>query len=232
MKINKKKNDKCFKFGQCSVYYIYILVTGLLFLFKNSLLTLKDLEIQKEFNLFGVDTVIKNHGLIKLVLEFIGYIIFGALFMLIHKKIKNEKSDKQITENNELENNSLSHNNSLIYNGNSIFNKSAKNLLIACGIFAVQLTIRSTLMFLQIWMFDLWIFNIIFISLFLKKIFKYKMYKHHIFTLLFNFVTNFIILITASSIKNEQGESDYDVVKKIYGKYVFTFVFYLSLIYI
>lgn len=124
--------------------------------------------------------------------------------------------------------NNMPHNNSLIYNENSIFDKSAKNLLIACGVFAVQLTIRSILMFLQVWMFDLWVFNIIFISIFLKKIFKYKIYKHHIYTLIFNFVTNFILLIIASSIKNEQGESDYEVVHKIYGNYAFNFLFYLS----
>ena len=227
MKINKNKNDKCLRFGECSIYYIYILITGLLFLLKNSLLCLKDIEIQKDFNLFGVDTVIKNHGLIKLILEFIGYIIYGAIFMLILKKIKNENTEKKIEENNELENNNMPHNNSLIYNENSIFDKSAKNLLIACGVFAVQLTIRSILMFLQVWMFDLWVFNIIFISIFLKKIFKYKIYKHHIYTLIFNFVTNFILFIIASSIKNEQGESDYEVMHKIYGNYAFNFLFYL-----
>ena len=104
MKINKNKNNKCFRFGECSIYYIYILITGLLFLLKNSLLCLKDIEIQKDFNLFGVDTVIKNHRLIKLILEFIGYIIYGAIFMLILKKIKNENTEKKIEENNELEN--------------------------------------------------------------------------------------------------------------------------------
>ena len=96
MKINKNKNEKCFRFGECSIYYIYILITGLLFLLKNSLLCLKDIEIQKDFNLFGVDTVIKNHGLIKLILEFIGYIIYGAIFMLILKKIKNENTEKKL----------------------------------------------------------------------------------------------------------------------------------------
>ena len=44
--------------------------------------TLEDIEasieFQKDFNLFGVDTVIRNHGLIKLILEFKGYIIYGG----------------------------------------------------------------------------------------------------------------------------------------------------------
>ena len=232
MKINKNKNNKYCKVGKCSKDYIYIIITSLLFIFKNTLLSLKDLEIDNDNNLIGVDTVIHRHGLIKLFLEYLGYIIFGYIFMLIFKKNKIQKKDENgesdINESRfEEKNNKNRHKNiNLLYNGNNIFKKRSINLLIACGVFAFQLTVRNMLINSELWMFDLWIFNIIFISIFLKKILKYNIYKHHIYIFIFNFVTNLVLVITASSIKNG-GKSDYESVKDRYGNYGFHVLFYL-----
>ena len=76
-------------------------------------------------------------------------------------------------------------------------------------------------------MFDLWIFNIIFISIFMKRIFKKVIYKHHLYTLIFNFIVNLILLITASCIRTNNEESDYDSIKRLYGSYLFVPLFYL-----
>ena len=86
MKINKNKNNKCLRVGECSFYYIYILITGLLFIFRNSLLSLRELGFEKDYNIFGINTIISKHELIEHVLENIGYILYGFIFMLIFKK--------------------------------------------------------------------------------------------------------------------------------------------------
>ena len=75
-------------------------------------------------------------------------------------------------------------------------------------------------------MLDLWIFNIIFISVLMKRIFKKTIYKHQLYSIVLNFIVNLILLITASSIKNN-GESDYDHIKNLYGNYLFVPLFYL-----
>ena len=202
MKIKKNKTNKCLRVGECSFYYLYILITGLLFLFKNSLLSLKELNINKKYNIFGINTILYNHGLIKLFIENLGYILFGCIFILISKKFKKEKkhenNDLNITEQktNESENSKKTY--PLIYNENNALKKCSVNLLIASGVFAIQLTVRSILMIIKAVMLDLWVFNIIFISIFLKKILKYKIYKHHIYIFVFNSVTNFILYIIAS----------------------------------
>ena len=233
MKINKSKNDKYCKVGKCSKEYIYIIITSLSFILKNTLFTLKDLEIVNDNNLIGFETVIRKHGLIKLVIEYLGFIIYGYIFVLIFKKNKKQKknenseSDNNKSKNDDSENNKTQNKNiDLLYHENEIYNKNPTNLLIACGVFAFQLTARSILLNLDLWMFDLWIFNIIFISIFLKKIFKYKIYKHHIYIFIFNFATNLILFITASSIKIS-GESDYENVKNRYGNYGYNVLFYL-----
>ena len=209
MKIKKNKTNKCLRVGECSFYYLYILITGLLFLFKNSLLSLKELNINKKYNIFGINTILYNHGLIKLFIENLGYILFGCIFILISKNIKKEKkhenNDLNITEQktNESENSKKTY--PLIYNENNALKKCSVNLLIASGVFAIQLTVRSILMIIKASMLDLWVFNIIFISIFLKKILKYKIYKHHIYIFVFNSVTNFILYIIASFVKNDSN---------------------------
>jgi hypothetical protein len=76
-------------FGKCSLSYLYILLTALMFLLKSSLLNLGDLSFNTGNNIFGFETVIKNHGLMKLLLEYLGYIAFGAIFLKIFEKKRN-----------------------------------------------------------------------------------------------------------------------------------------------
>ena len=237
MKINKSNNNKCLRLGKCSFYYIYILFTCILFLFKNSLLSLQELDIKKDYNLFGINTILYKYGLIKLVIEHLGYILYSFIFILIKKKCKKEKKfeekDLNINEikgNESVNSKTQSNDIELIYNDNDISNVLSINLLIAGGIFAIQLTIKNILLILKVGMLDLWVFNIVFISIFLKKIFKYKIYKLHIYIFIFNSVTNFILFVFASWIKNDNNQSDYTYVKNNYGSYIYIFLFYISFI--
>ena len=88
--------NKLFGFGKCTFFYIYILLTALMFLLKTSILNLRELSFQTDKNIFGIETVIKNHGLMKLLLEYIGYIIYGAIFLKIFEKKIIFKKENQI----------------------------------------------------------------------------------------------------------------------------------------
>ena len=209
---------KCFGFGGCLPSYIYILFTILLFFLKNSILSLGELSFNTERNIFGIEPVIKKYGLMKLLVEYFGYIIYGGIFIFISRKNKIFKKK---------ENENSKSNNEFIFEERTLPLKSVKLLLITCCLFSIQLIIRNILNFLRLWMLDLWIFNIIFISFFLKKIFKIEIYKHQLYSLGINFAINFILLIAAACIKNSNGESEFDTIIDNFGNYFYIVLFYV-----
>ena len=211
---------KCCELGECSTSYIYILLTNIFFFFKSSVLNLGELQINTSINIFGIETVIKNHVLIKLLLEYVGYIIYGLIFLKIFNKKNIFKKEEEILKSR------TKSSNYLIFQEEDFNKNTVLPLLITCSTFAVQLIIRSLLFFCNVWMFDLWIFNIIFISIFMKKIFKKAIYKHQLYSLIFNFIVNLILLITSSCIQTN-GESDYDSINRLYGSYLFVPLFYV-----
>jgi hypothetical protein len=205
--------------GQCSQKYIYILITALLFLFKTAVLGLTEFYYRfPNYNMFKVETVIIGHPLLKLLLEYLGYVIYGAIFILVLKKNKIFRKDESETN---------SEKNILIYHEKILTKGNTKLLLIACGSFAVQLIVRSILNSFGLWKLDLWVFNIIFITYFLKLTFKYRIYKHQLYSLGFNFGINIILLISASCISSGDNPSDYESVKNHFGSYFYILLFYL-----
>ena len=105
--------------------------------------------------------------------------------------------------------------------------KTFKLMLVVCCLFAIQLIIRKIMSFLNLWMLDLWIFNIIFISFFMKIILKIEIYKHQLFSLGINFCINFVLLIVASSLKEDDGNSQFDMIVKNFGNSFYIVLFYL-----
>ena len=208
--------------GECSTSYIYILFTNLFFFFKSSVLNLGELSFDTLINIFGIETVISKHVLIKLLLEYLGYIIFGLISqkILIKKKIFKKEEEEKESKNRSRKSNFL------IFQVENFDKKTLLPLLIASSTFALQLIIRSILSYCSVWMLDLWIFNIIFISFFMTRIFKVRIYKHQLYSLIFIFIVSLILLITASCIKID-GVSDYDSINNLYGSYFFVLLFYL-----
>ena len=203
---------KCFKIGKCSKYFIYILVTGFTFIIKNSILSLRELNFDTDYNIIGIKVVLRNHALLKLLLEYIGYILFGLISKYIYKK-KYIKSEFEINRT---------------YSVESIHGhyRTYKLLLIACCAFSVQLIVRSILTSCRVWMLDLWVFNIIFINIFMKYLLNKNLYKHQLYYLLLIFSINIILLITASSIIYN-GTSDYISTADLYGNYYVIILFYI-----
>ena len=216
---------KCCGFGGCSFSFIYILLTALLFFLKSFILSFGDLYYKYETNIFWIKPVLAKHGLMKLLIEYLGYIIYGGIFLHILRK-KNIFKKKQ----NENEKKNLKSNNQLIYRENYLSFRPIKMMLIACCLFAIQLIIRSIMSFLNLWMLDLWIFNIIFIPVFMKKIMKIDIYKHQLYSLIAIFFINLALLISASFINDSEGHSDFSNVSDNFGTYSIIFFYLVFLV--
>ena len=219
---------KCcrFGFGTCKCAYLYILFSASLYFLKSCILSFSELSVHKKINIFGINPVLLKHGLIKMLIEYLGYFVFGGIFFYrfriykIYIKKKKEKKEKKENCNN-------SNKELIVFKKKYISLRIIKLLLITCSIFSVQSIIRYVLHLLQLWPLDLWIFNIIFITFFMKIILKIEIYRHQLYSLGCNFAINLVLLIVASSIKDENGISHYDMIANNYGHHIYIALFYL-----
>ena len=211
---------KCCRFGftSCSSSYLYLLFSTSLYILKSCIMSFHELSSPKYSNIFGITPVILKHGLIKLMIEYLGSVIFGGIFFYIFTA---RKYYKRKTEEN------LQKNKTLIFPKKKYFAfGKIKLLLIACLLYSVQLVIRYFMYLLNLWTLDLWIFNIIFISFFMKIIFKIEIYRHQLYSLGLSFIINLILLIVASSIR-VNNTTEYEVIANNFGSYFYVFLFYV-----
>jgi hypothetical protein len=174
--------------------------------------------------MFGINVVVNNHILMKLLIEYSGYTIFGILFkIIIYNKYSNNLNNTTNITNN-INSSILSTNTITIEN--QLKNKITKLLLIACAFFAIQLMVRTILLFGGVWTLDLWIFNLIFIYICMKYILHKHFYKHQLYSLVFIFSINLVLLISCSGIRHN-GINEYDQVRDNYGSYFYIVLFYL-----
>ena len=212
-------------FKKCSKHYLYILITAFFFVLKSLVINLKEIGIDKDTNIFGINVIVNDHILMKLLIEYFGYIIFGIIFKLFFDK---KDTNDNIQKNDTLPSigTTLMNTNIEIYDDQTKYQK-IKLLLISSGLFSIQLMGRTILNFGSVDMLDLWIFNIIFIYIFMKCFLHAHLYKHQIYALIFIFVINFILIITCSSIRYN-GSSDYDGIATNYGSYYYIALFYFA----
>ena len=185
--------------GNCSIYNFYILGAFILHLLEDYLLSLDDIKDNYKNNLFGFSPKLKKHKLVRLLYKYIGFIIFGTLFYFI----QNPKDIRDIN-NNLIKDNGLNLRLRYSLKTNKSFksNKYFKELLIIGIIYSLQALVRKILGFFGFAKFDLWIFNIIFIFILMKKNFKIDIYKHQKYSLIFIFISNFILLIWSNLVKS------------------------------
>ena len=205
---------------KCSKYYLYILLTALFFVLKSLVINLNDIGIYKDKNVFGINIIVNNHILMKLLIEYFGYILFGVLSKLIFDRNHPNSIPERILRNSVVSVNVKASKEQRVI-------QKRKLLIIASLFFSIQLIVRTILNFGSVWMLDLWIFNIFFIYIFMKYFLHAQLYKHQIYALIFIFVINFILMITCSSIRYK-GNSEYDEIKTNYGSYFYIVLFYLK----
>ena len=204
---------------KCSKYYLYILLTAVFFVLKSLVINLNDIGIYKDKNVFGINIIVNNHILMKLLIEYFGYILFGVLSKLIFDRNHPNSIPERILRNSVVSVNVKASKEQRVI-------QKRKLLIIASLFFSIQLIVRTILNFGSVWMLDLWIFNIFFIYIFMKYILHTHHYKHQIYALILNFTINLIILVTCSGIRHN-GKNDYDGVRDNYGSYYYVILFYV-----
>ena len=192
---------------KCSKYYLYILLTAVFFVLKSLVINLNDIGIYKDKNVFGINIIVNNHILMKLLIEYFGYILFGVLSKLIFDRNHPNSIPERILRNSVVSVNVKASKEQRVI-------QKRKLLIIASLFFSIQLIVRTILNFGSVWMLDLWIFNIFFIYIFMKYFLHTHHYKHQIYALILNFTINLIILVTCSGIRHN-GKNDYDGVRDI-----------------
>ena len=119
---------KCcaFGFSTCSFSYLYILFTIVFYFLKYCILSFSELSSKNRINIFGIEPVLTNHRLIMLLIEYLGYIIFGGLFFYFFRirKIIKKNNKEKIEENNHPKNMQL------IFKKQRLSKKAIKILLI------------------------------------------------------------------------------------------------------
>ena len=72
-------------FGNCSNSYLYILGAILFKFLENYLIKIQDI-IKTQKNILGIETIFRNHKLIIVLYNNLGYILFGLLFFFYSEK--------------------------------------------------------------------------------------------------------------------------------------------------
>ena len=211
-------------FGNCSNSYLYILGAILFKFLENYLIKVQDI-IKTQKNIFGIETIFRNHKLIIFLYNNLGYILFGLLFFFIAKQKEIVTQKKHKKKNIEL---------SLIYQENVFTYHKLKQLLIVSFLFTIQILLRRILSFFSLGDFDLWIFNIIFILIYMNHYFVISLYRHQKLSLFFIFFTNLILLVWLTFLKtndsinvNEQKINLYEYVDELLGSSGYSIIIYI-----
>ena len=210
---------KNFKINKCSKKYIYVLITCSFFIAKSIVYSLDELSFDTNSNIFGIDLIIKKHILIRLLLEYLGYIILGGILIFRHRQKKEVKEDPYLK-------NLIQKRTTFVLAGANDSSIAKKILLISSLLYAIQLITRNFLYFFKTWKLDMWIFNILFINISMKYIMNTPLYKHQLFIFFFISITNLVLIIISSSI-NYKGDSFYANLINDYGNAGYIVLFYI-----
>ena len=214
--------------GNCSFYYLYILGASIMKLLEDYLISLDDINKNYKYNLFTINTILKKHKIIKVLYKFLGFIIFGAIFTYASNKINEYKKSKKHKKGK------ISLDNSLIFNNYDFIESTIKEIIIVYILYSLQLLLRRIFAFFKLVSLDLWIFNIIFLIIFMKYHFEIKIYNHQKYSLIFIFLTNFLLLLGSTFIKTFHSINDrnkkinaYDYIKELFGNSFYFILIYL-----
>ena len=212
-------------FGKFSKYYFYIL--GVVF-FR----TLKDfitgffvINPQSETGLYGFVPIISKHYLIQDFYKYIGYLLGGLIFSFILKKKTMNKDENEIKKKKSLQLKEL------IYNAKKVAPSKVSiiEILIVCGFYFIHIETSRILYSFDFSGLDFWVFDIVFIILFMDSFFVMNYYKHQIYSLAFIIITNTILLLISSFLKNsEGGKNTYEIIEDVTG-HSYTFIIFMGI---
>lgn len=209
--------------GKFSKSYLYILGAVLSRCFRDYLFGFITINPKSKAGLFGFIPELYKHYLLQDFYRYIGFIIGGFIFMKILKKKITKEEIKKIERKNGLELKGLIH------------NKKKEDpekvpifeILKVCILYFIHAEISRFMYLLELSNLDFWIFDIIFILLFMDSFFVLNYYNHQIVSLLFIIISNSVLLLVSSFLKNDnsRGKNTYEIIEDLTGNsYSFIFI--------
>ena len=219
--------------GKCPIFYLYILGPVIFKFLETILLGYKNQIGDKIFSVYGFIPILNDFNFIKSIYTYIGYIIFGVLFLFI--SIKKSKNDKKKMNKNVLPK-GIIHNKSY---KSKTSNKIYIRILIFCFLFLFHIEVKKVLYILGFQGLNIWALDILFMLIFMKKHFKVYNYRHQSCSLKFIICAAVSLLIISSflpfTITNNENINSYMMVKDKFGDYFYSiliFIFFGVLSYI
>ena len=227
------ENQKLITLGKCSRFYLLILGSGLCKLLSLFLVGTKNISV-KGFGLFGFCATFIDYNFIQSILIYLGYIIFGIIFLFC-KDVKKVEIKESIRKKTIINRN---------INDSKTYKEKIKNNRIQLFLLGLTLAfhteIRKVLYIEGFQFFHFWTVEILFILRFMRKYFIMDFYFHHKVSIIFIISTCTILLLTASFLPNSlydknTGNAYKNIEVKLGSKFysiLFIFIFIaLSFIY-
>lgn len=202
-------SECCIGFGQFSSLQLYVIYCFLSQIIGQFLLSFKSIKRTFDFGIFLFAPELANHNIIQSLYNYIGFIIFGAIFhyFFVHKK--NKHSNRSNDDAKLLKK-------KLIYNEDEMSIEDEKyKIIIICFIYVIYYEINILKYTFGLGDLDFWILNILFILIFMSYRYKIKQYKHQLISLIFIFIIDLILLIY-SSIIPRYSKNVYEQVEELF----------------
>jgi len=222
------KNLKIITLGNCSLYYLLFLGSGIARAL--SLILLGYNENNKDFGLFGFCPTFNNYNFIQSIIIYFGYIIFGIIFLFfkdVKKEEINEISKKNFTIKRTMIEAEASKKKDI---------KSKIQIFFFCLFLILNLEIRKMLYIFGFQSFHIWTIEILFIIYFMRKYFIINIFIHHKVSIIFIISICSILLLIESFLPNSllakhNGNAYQNIYKNLGSKFysiLFIFIFFIS----
>ena len=216
---HSNSSKKCLvSIGICSRFYLYILAAGSFKLFSLIILGAKGF-FEDGIGLFGFCPVFYDYNFIQSIYMYIGYIIFGIIFL----NVMEIKIEENINAANKYSYFQELYRVSVV-NSNEKDNTNWKIAFLCLAIVA-QVETKKVLYIEGFQFFNFWVLEIIFMQILMRIYFTIDVYIHHKVAIFFNVTVCSAILITASflptSLSNDNQGNSYQNTKNKFGSYFY-----------
>ena len=216
---HSNSSKKCLvSIGICSRFYLYILAAGSFKLFSLIILGAKGF-FEDGIGLFGFCPVFYDYNFIQSIYMYIGYIIFGIIFL----NVMEIKIEENINAANKYSYFQELYRVSVV-NSNEKDNTNWKIAFLCLAIVA-QVETKKVLYIEGFQFFNFWVLEIIFMQILMRIYFTIDVYIHHKVAIFFNVTVCSAILITASflptSLSNDNQGNSYQNTKDKFGSYFY-----------
>ena len=201
--------------GECSKYYLYILGTVIFKCLRDCMFGFNNINPESKIGLFGFIPKLSNHHLIQSLYRYFSFILGGALFTYILKKLSDEENNKKKDKQKLVLKVSLIQDQKYADFGKI----KITDILIVCLIYSIHSELSRIMYLFDFGSLDLWTIDIMFILLFMDIYFVVNFYKHQKCSMIFIIIIDTILLLISSLLPYTDHEDIEESTAKDYNAY-------------